>query len=151
MKYYVDLKRSSQEFEEGDWVWLWLRPYRQHSVERRTCTKLSGRYYEPFQVIKKNNNVAYRLALPEGCTIIPVFHASLLKAFVGNLEDSITAKLPKLTDNAHPIIALHSIEGYRIVSIRGKKVEQVLVKWEGLPEEERTWEQLTTIARRSQE
>lgn len=36
MKKYADAKRRDFEFVTGDWVWLCLQPYRQHSINMRT-------------------------------------------------------------------------------------------------------------------
>ena len=40
--------------------------------------KLSPRYYEPFRVLKRVGNVAYKLELPEHSKVHPVFHVSRL-------------------------------------------------------------------------
>jgi len=84
MKQIADNKRTEREFEEGDWVFLKLQPYRQNSVVVRKDLKLNPRYYGPFQINKRIGMVAYELKLPEGSLIHPVFRVSLLKKKIGD-------------------------------------------------------------------
>lgn len=62
---FADCKRIDREFEEGDKVYVRLRPYRQMSVAVRRNLKLSPRYYGPYTVIQKIGKVAYKLDLPQ--------------------------------------------------------------------------------------
>jgi hypothetical protein len=55
--------------------------------------KLSSRYCGPYEVLEKVGNCAYRLNLPPGSMIHPVFHVSQLKARVGNTQ-AVSPNLP---------------------------------------------------------
>lgn len=142
MKKYGDMKRKFWEFQEGDLVWLKLRPYRQNSVNNRIFTKLSKKFYGPYKIVKKINAVAYRLELPVGSSVFPVFHISLLKPFVSSLEDGQQLAIPTKAIDVHPIVVPSNIIGYRIISRKGCKLEQVLVDWKGLSPLDCTWEDL---------
>ena len=83
MKRFVDLKRIERHFEIGDWVYLRLQPYKQHSVVQRKNLKLSPRFYRPYQIVERIGGVAYRLDLPSTSLLHPVFHVLILKKKLG--------------------------------------------------------------------
>jgi len=51
MKHYADKKRRDITFNVGDFAYVKLRPYRQHSITDTSYSKLSKRYYGPYQII----------------------------------------------------------------------------------------------------
>ncbi|XP_074342200.1 uncharacterized protein LOC141679658 [Apium graveolens] len=61
MQKYADAGRRDVVFQVGEQVFLKLQPYRQHSLARRPCEKLSARFYGPFSILERVGNVAYRL------------------------------------------------------------------------------------------
>ena len=64
MKAQADRHRSPRTFSVGDSVYLKLQPYIQTLVARRANHKLAIKYYGPYQIIAKINEVAYKLYLP---------------------------------------------------------------------------------------
>jgi hypothetical protein len=92
MKQQADKNRSERKFEVGDWVFLRLQPFRRKSMSKK-LGKLSPKFYGPYKVIQRVGMVAYKLELPEGACIHPVFHVSFLKAKLGETITPIS-RLP---------------------------------------------------------
>lgn len=48
MKQQADKKRQDYVLEEGDWAYLRLQPYRQHSIFHRAHQKLASHFFGPY-------------------------------------------------------------------------------------------------------
>ena len=82
MKIQADKKRSFRSFQIGDVVYVKIQPYVQTSLANRSSNKLSFRFFGPFIITEKIGEVAYKLQLPDDCSIHLVFHVSQLKKAV---------------------------------------------------------------------
>lgn len=136
MKKKYDAKHTDKSFEIGDFVYVRMQPYRQLSISLKRNLKLSPRFYGPFEIIQKVGAVAYKLKLPEGSKIHPVFHVSLLKKQIGShtLADCSLPTVPEAEDSILPIPQAILDRRTR------KKKDEVLVHWQGLSPAEATWE-----------
>jgi len=139
MKIRADSKRRELEFKEGDFVYVKLHPYRQHSVALRKNQKLSMKYFGPFPIIQRIGKVAYKLQLPSTARIHPVFHISILKKCEGTPAQA-NVPTPLSLDEKGCRLYPHIVLGHRMIKNNGKWQEQVLIKWQQLSEEEATWE-----------
>ena len=101
MRWFADKKRVERSFAVGDWVHLRLQPYKQFSMHHKKLGKLAPRYYGPFQVIQRIGEVSYKLDLPSGSLIHPVFHVSCLKAKLG---DKVVPRPTLLAVNADLVL-----------------------------------------------
>ena len=144
MKQTADKNRRDVEFELGDLVLLKLHPYRQHTAFRRAHQKLASHFFGPYPVERRIGKVAYKLRLPEGVCIHPVFHVSLLKNYVGT-EPGVTTDLPTVTEEGAVVLEPERIINTRWVKQSGKFIEESLVQWRRLPPEEATWEKTEVV------
>ena len=139
MKFFADQQRTERSFAVGDWVFLKLQPYRQQTVAIRKCLKLAARFYGPFQVEAKVGSVAYRLRLPAGARIHPVFHVSLLKKKIGPVQQ-VSGALPEFDNADQCPLQPESVLQRRAIMRNGQPVIQFLIKWYQLEPEEASWE-----------
>ncbi|PNX95310.1 hypothetical protein L195_g018500 [Trifolium pratense] len=139
MMAYANKKRRDLCFDIGEWVFLKLRPHRQHSVVKRINQKLAARFFGPFQILAKVGPVAYKLQLPASSKIHPVFHVSLLKKAVGEYHQQ--GELPKdlEMDDAMEVYP-EQVVGARVIMKEGVAVHQSLIKWKGKSLDDVTWE-----------
>lgn len=128
MKKYADRKRRNLSFEKGEWVFLKLRPHRQQTIARRINQKLGPRFFGPFPVVERIGSVLYKLQLPEGATVHPVFHISQLKKAIGNYV--ATTDLPEeLEVEPGDIEEPEQLLASREVVKDGQHIKQWMVKW----------------------
>lgn len=130
MKQYADSRRSDREFTVGDYVYLKLQPYRQHSLKGRHMPhKLSPRYYGPFRIQDRVCSRAYKLDLPPTSAIHNVFHVSQLK-LCPNPPSSIPM-LPQYLNDVGSSKEPELILEKKMVNQQNKPVTKILVQWKG--------------------
>jgi hypothetical protein len=141
MKYFADKKRNDRSYNIGEWVFVKLRAHRQNSVVTRINAKLAAKYFGPYPVVERVGAVAYKVKLPEGSKVHPVFHVSLLKKAVGTYAEE--SELPDhLEGEKGPGYEPGTVLARRTIVIQGREVSQVLVQWQGQSTEEATWEDI---------
>lgn len=135
MKHQADKNRSDRVFAIGDWVWLKLVPYKQRSIQWRSNTKLSPKYYGPFQVLNTIGKASYKLQLPLSAKIHDVFHVSQLKSFKGVVL--ATVDIPTwLTSDKVPLLIITK----RMRDVNNVAKIEYLVHWQGQSADQATWE-----------
>ena len=104
--------------------------------------KLSPKFYEPYKVIQRVGMVVYKLELPEGACIHPVFHVSFLKAKLEKTITPISRLSPTdawghLAPQPAKILETQIIKKRRLLA-----VAEVLLQWEEGDLIDATWELL---------
>jgi hypothetical protein len=139
MKNYADTKRSERELAVGDMAYLKLQPYRHNSLGLHRELKLHSKYYGPFKVLLRIGAVAYKLLLPDGCSIHHVFHISQLKKLIG---DKVIPQdnLPLTDAEGNVQMQPETLLQQRLIPSNNEPVVQWLIKWINVLEAAGTWE-----------
>ena len=139
MKVHADKKRTERQFKVGDMVYLKLVPYQLQSLVNHGYQKLQPRFYGPYAVLEKIGAVAYKLQLPEGSRIHPVFHVSCLKKQLG---DNVIPQmaLPLVTEDGLAQEIPAAILSRRMYKKGNAAGVQLLVQWNGKEAADATWE-----------
>ncbi|MCO5551861.1 hypothetical protein L7F22_005366 [Adiantum nelumboides] len=90
----IDCHRRELVLSLGDWVLLRFEKARLRKMKgkKHLFPKLGMRYYGPFQVCDKIDDVAYRLKLLQDWKTHNAFHVSLLRPFVGDVLENMVSK-----------------------------------------------------------
>ncbi|XP_073121872.1 uncharacterized protein [Henckelia pumila] len=137
---YENVRRRPLMFEQGDWVFLKISPFR-GTVRFGKRGKLSPRFIGPYEIIDKVGDLAYRLALPPALSgIHDVFHVSMLRKYEPDASHILRLDEAELDETLsyfeHPIQILDHKER----QLRNKSIPLVKVQWSRHGIEEATWE-----------
>ncbi|MCO5613265.1 hypothetical protein L7F22_067541 [Adiantum nelumboides] len=123
----TDKHRRQMDLKEGDWVLLKFEKarLRKKKGKERLYPKLSMRYYGPFQIIERINEVSFRLQLPKTWKIHNAFHMSLLRPFKGEVpEDMIADEQPEV-EEIEEILQPEQILAHKERKVKGKLVQKI--------------------------
>ncbi|MCO5611605.1 hypothetical protein L7F22_065859 [Adiantum nelumboides] len=127
----ADRHRRDSKLKENDWVLLRFEKARLRKKKRkeRLFPKFSMRYYGPFQITVRINDVSFRLRLPDTWKIHNAFHVSLLKPFKGDVPDGGEPdEQPEVEENEE-ILVPEQILTHKDTKNKGKVRRQFLVKF----------------------
>jgi hypothetical protein len=139
MKQLADKHRSESEFEEGDWVFVRLQPYKHLSLKQQGKKKLAPKFYGHFQINKKISQVAYRLELLDSCHIHNVFHISCLKKMLGQAQP-VQTKILEFDDEGNFFWEPEGILDTKEKVLHFRTIKEYLIKWKDFPEEDSSWD-----------
>ncbi|KAH7562953.1 reverse transcriptase [Bipolaris maydis] len=120
------LRIEGPTFKEGDKVFL----SRQNLKTKRPCKKLDNLRVGPFEILEKIGPVNYKLRLPPGMKVHPIFHKKLLEPAP---QDAELAEDIELENDEYMVEAVKDL---RKIGRQWK----YLVKWQGWPDSQNTWE-----------
>ena len=131
----VNRSRRSVEFQVGDEVVLLTKNIKNYCPH--LPAKIKARWVGPFTITQQISPVAYRVELPPGWRLHPVFHVDKLKKYIRSEEFLREVHPPP------PVVIEDHLE-YEVEDLirhRGKGTRrQYLVLWKGYPFTEATWE-----------
>jgi len=143
-KHYADQKRRELSFETGAQVLLSTTNLRlRKAFDTALTEKFLSRWVGPFTILEKLGQVAYRLKLPGGWRVHPVFHVSLLKPY--QTDGRVQPPIPLLVDG-EVFYLIDRILDHRSTKQGRKRITEYLIKWQGYGPEHNTWEPQANIA-----
>jgi hypothetical protein len=103
------------------------------SLDIKGRGKLGPRFYGPFKILERVDNVAYKLELPVGTKLHDVFHVGMLKPFQGE-QPSSSGALPPI-HHGRACLELLAVTKGRVAHDKLK----VLVQWRNMAAVDTSW------------
>ncbi|XP_070022122.1 uncharacterized protein [Nicotiana sylvestris] len=116
----------------GEKVILKVSPMK--SVMRfRKKGKLSPRFIGPFEVLRRNGEVAHELALPPILSSVhPVFHVSMLRKYTGDPYHVLDFSTVQLEGDLIYDVEQTAILERQVRKLRSKDIASMKVQWRGV-------------------
>eukprot|EP00253_Pinus_taeda_P004595 PITA_04595 len=89
--------------------------------------------------VERQFEVAYELELPQGSKFHNIFHVSCLKKALGQ-SVIVTDELPPMDDEGHLVLHPKAIIDTMERQLQSRTIQEFLVRWKNLPDEDATWE-----------
>ncbi|XP_070017916.1 uncharacterized protein [Nicotiana sylvestris] len=124
---YSDVRRRDLEFKEDDWVFLKVSPMKGIMLFGKKG-KLSPKYVEPYRIIQRIGQVAYKLELPPEMSLVhPI--VSMLKKVVGDLSTIVPVETIEVNEELSYEEVPVAILDRQVWKLRNKEIASVKVLW----------------------
>jgi hypothetical protein len=87
-KIYADKNITYKEFKVGDQVFLKVKD-NTSSMKLGNCSKLASKYCGSFEILERIGPIAYVISFPSCMHVHKVFHVSLLKKYIPDVNHVI--------------------------------------------------------------
>lgn len=144
MKQMADKRRKEMILVVGELVLVKLQPYQQNFISQKPFSKLNQKFYGPYKILSRIGPMAYKVELPVGAQIHPVFHVSQLKRYHQDNRLHPKTLLMNFTSK-QPVINPFQILKQRQILRDGAHIVEAFTQWEGLSPEDATWIPLTEL------
>ena len=138
-KFYNEGRQRAPDYSIGQKVWLDTADLRTDRPSKKLDFKRQG----PFEILDKVGSRAYKLKLPATWKVHPVFNVVKLRPYI---EENIPGRRKA---KPRPPALIEDVEEYDVEEILDSRIIRnklhYLVKWEGYPHEENTWEPLENV------
>ncbi|MCO5597406.1 hypothetical protein L7F22_051482 [Adiantum nelumboides] len=127
----ADKHRRRLDLQLGQYVLLKFPKARlkKQRQAKGKVVKLLTRYYGPFKIIDKINDVTFKLDLPSTWNIHNAFHISLLRIYQGNLPPELpSSELPEVEDQEE-ILVPEQIIYHQDRTLKSGSVHRKAVHW----------------------
>eukprot|EP00253_Pinus_taeda_P016147 PITA_16147 len=127
-----------QEMQVREHVYLCIKP-KKISLRIGSCAKLAPWYYGPFNILDRIGPVAYQLALPPTMKVHDVFHISLLKKYIKDVDHVIDWSVLQVEQEGEFQLEPQHILQRKHLMLRNRSIEKVKVQWKHFGPEEAAW------------
>jgi hypothetical protein len=138
-KSYADKNNTHKEFKVVDHVFLKVKANRS-SLKLGNYSKLAARYCGPFEILERIGPIAYMLALPASMTVHNVFHVSLLKKYIPDVNHVIDWNVIPVDQEGILQVNLVRILDRKSKQLWNRAIGIVKFRWNWYGPEDVTWE-----------
>jgi hypothetical protein len=123
----------------GDHIFFNVKDNRS-SLKLGSCAKLVARFCGPFEIVERIGLVSYMIALPTSMFVPNVFHVSLLKKYIPDVNHVIDWNVIQVEQEGafqvHPTRILER----KVKKLQNRAIGLVNVQWTWYGPEDATWD-----------